>query len=1102
MLSLPRLLCLLLLSLCVTGHASLPEVGELERQLDELNSRDTLTQSQTRDRQALEAALRFANDQQRSQQALAALNQRLGQVSQDRSRINRTLANLTADDPEALEREYDEADIRTLITTLNATLAELEAHQNDLAEVSSELINYQTLPERAQTLLARDLARSEEIRQLLARSQLREGGLSVAERDSLRIELASLTNRMELNRRELWSVDSLHALASQRQQLLNQQISTAELKVALLQDEINRKRRARTEQMIAEALADLPDAFTDKPLVRDALASNRKLADQLLALTESTNTLIRDNVRIDTSLDRSRQTLRNLNDQIDLLQGSLLLSRVIYAQQAALPKVVLVEGLEQRLADLRMQQFRLREQREQLRDPARYAEQLLKAQQASVAEEVLSTLTRIMEIRRDLVGQLDDEIGRQLNLAINVQLNQQQLEAIHRALRNTIREQSFWMPSNQAVNLAWLLSMPVALAQQTAALPLAAVSSELLQALADDIWLITPFMLVSALVFTRRRTIKNTLAELQPSIGRVREDSQKHTPLALLYSALLDAPVPILLLGAAAVFHGAEGTYQHVTALTLMRVAAAWLVFSLCHRLLAPEGIGERHFGWPKENLVLLRRRILAIGVVILALLPVATIGEQWPELLAEDRLGLVTLAAANLALAVLFYRLALAWPFSERGDLLRRLAAYGLASVPLFLMTLALVGYYYTSVKVAGRLLDSFYLLLLWVLLQATAVRGLSVAARRLAFSRALAKRAARLEAKDKDEGGSADGGEAIEEPQLDVEKINQQSLRLLRIGLFAVFGTVLYLVWADLLGTIGYMDNVVLWESVSGTGDNLQVARTSLGNLFSALVIIVIAALLIRNLPGLLEVLILSRMALAPGSSYTITTLVKYVIFSVALVSSLSAMGFAWNKLQWLVAALGVGLGFGLQEIFANFVSGLIILFERPIRIGDTITVGNLSGTVSKIRIRATTIIDFDRKEIIVPNKTFVTDQLVNWTLTDPVTRITLKVGFAYGSDLDKAKAILLQAANENARVMHEPEPLVFFLAFGASTLDHELRVHVRELGDRLRATDELNRRIDALCKEQEVEIAFNQLDVHLYNANGDSACVSREEINRPPA
>ena len=144
----------------------------------------------------------------------------------------------------------------------------------------------------------------------------------------------------------------------------------------------------------------------------------------------------------------------------------------------------------------------------------------------------------------------------------------------------------------------------------------------------------------------------------------------------------------------------------------------------------------------------------------------------------------------------------------------------------------------------------------------------------------------------------------------------------------------------------------------------------------------------------------------------------------------SALGTLGVSWDKLQWLVAALSVGLGFGLQEIFANFISGLIILFERPIRIGDTITLGNLHGTVSRIRIRATTVTDFDRKEIIIPNKTFVTDQLINWSLSDNVTRVVLTYGVVHGSDLATVHRLLRQAADENVRVLADPEPQVFFM------------------------------------------------------------------------
>ncbi|MDY0048122.1 MAG: mechanosensitive ion channel, partial [Thauera propionica] len=140
--------------------------------------------------------------------------------------------------------------------------------------------------------------------------------------------------------------------------------------------------------------------------------------------------------------------------------------------------------------------------------------------------------------------------------------------------------------------------------------------------------------------------------------------------------------------------------------------------------------------------------------------------------------------------------------------------------------------------------------------------------------------------------------------------------------------------------------------------------------------------------------------------------------------------------------------------------------------------------------IQIRATTITDFDRKEIIVPNKTFVTGQLINWSLTDTVTRVTVKVGVAYGADLALTRKLLLQIADENPRVLKEPAPMALFLAFGASTLDHELRIHVRELADRNMAIDEINRRIDALFREHGIEIAFNQIDVHVRSIDGKEA------------
>ena len=404
----------------------------------------------------------------------------------------------------------------------------------------------------------------------------------------------------------------------------------------------------------------------------------------------------------------------------------------------------------------------------------------------------------------------------------------------------------------------------------------------------------------------------------------------------------------------------------------------------------------------------------------------------------------------------------------------------FAFALLPLALFVAVCFGYYYTALKLSDRLINTLYLLMLWLVVEAAFVRGLAVAARRLAYQRALAKRQA---AKEAGEGNDI----VIEEPTLDIEQVNQQSLRLIRLALLAGFIGILYWVWADLISVFSYLDNITLYEYTSGSGANMSMVPISIGDVVGALVIIGISIALARNLPGLLEVLVLSRLDLGQGSAYATTTLLTYVIIGVGFVSTLSTLGVSWDKLQWLVAALSVGLGFGMQEIFANFISGIMILFERPVRIGDTITIGNLSGTVSKIRIRATTITDFDRKDIIVPNKTFITGQLINWSLTDTITRVTLKLGVDYGSDLDLVKSLLLKAAQENPRVLKDPEPHVYFLNFGASTLDHELRMHVRDLGDRNPVIDEVNRFINREFKNHHINISFQQMEVYLKNLQG---------------
>jgi len=178
------------------------------------------------------------------------------------------------------------------------------------------------------------------------------------------------------------------------------------------------------------------------------------------------------------------------------------------------------------------------------------------------------------------------------------------------------------------------------------------------------------------------------------------------------------------------------------------------------------------------------------------------------------------------------------------------------------------------------------------------------------------------------------------------------------------------------------------------------------------------------------------------------------------------------------------------------ANFVSGLIVLAERPIRIGDVVTVGNVSGTVLRIHARATVVMDFAYKEVIIPSKAFITERVVNWMLSNQTTRLLIKVGVAYGSDSDLAQRVILDAVWGNPDVLQDPRPSVFFVAFGESTLDFEIRAYVSSIDKRLRVQHEINSAVARVLRENGIEIPFPQRDLHIRSAPGLAGALGGDE------
>jgi potassium efflux system protein len=414
-----------------------------------------------------------------------------------------------------------------------------------------------------------------------------------------------------------------------------------------------------------------------------------------------------------------------------------------------------------------------------------------------------------------------------------------------------------------------------------------------------------------------------------------------------------------------------------------------------------------------------------------------------------------------------------------------------------LLLALAALIGYLYTAAALTGHLIDTFWLVLAIIVVNLVITRWLALTKRKIAWQMALKEREAR---KASGEEQAEPETPVVERKPLDLDAVDQQSTRLLNAGLFFVGALAAWGIWSEVVPALGVLNEVSLWSQTTMIDGEETIVPVTLADLLLALVIAGVTAVASKNLPGLMEIAVLQRMALQPGSRYAINTLLRYVVVTVGVIVVLNVIGWQWSQIQWLVAALSVGLGFGLQEIVANFVSGLVILFERPVRVGDTVTVGQLTGTVSRVRIRATTITDWDRKEIIVPNKSFITEQVINWTLSDPITRIVIPVGISYGSDAQLAHRVMEETLHAMPLVLDEPPPKVYFVGFGESSLDFKLYVYSRELADRLPLTHAVHQEILGALRKSGIEIPFPQRDLHLRSVDKDIPALKQSGDSDP--
>ena len=590
------------------------------------------------------------------------------------------------------------------------------------------------------------------------------------------------------------------------------------------------------------------------------------------------------------------------------------------------------------------------------------------------------------------------------------------------------------------------------------------------------------------LLFVGQRRMRGRIRELGEQAARGSTDNMTPTLRVLALTILMSLPWSLFL-----VFLGwrlSETPRATELALALASglklTGVVLLPMELIRHVCRGRGLGHAHFGWSEASLKMLRRHLrwfmfCGVPLTFAAAATHALESERW-----RDSLGRMLFIAAMLLLAAFVQRVfrplgAILEAFIAKGGAWPQRLHYLLLPVtvggPVALAVLAGWGYFYTAQQLAARMQATAWLLVGLLIAGSLALRWVLVSRRRLAMQQARQRRAAALAAAQAAEASDTPTLSGASDDALDLSLVNAQTRRFVLTAVVAALVVGLWGIWADVLPALSILD-IPLWSTTNGS----QLVWINVSHLLLAVGSFVMMLIAGRNIPGLLEIAILQRLPLEPATRYAITTLSRYAITVLGVVAVCGTLQITWDKIHWLIAAVSVGLGFGLQEIFANFISGLIILFERPIRVGDIVTVGDVSGVVSRIRIRATLIVDWDRKELIVPNKEFITGRVLNWTLSDQMNRVVINIGVAYGSDPARVRELLLKIATANEFVMKDPAPMDSFEGFGDSALNFVLRCYLPNLENRLAVTHDLHSHIHEAFLAEGIEIPFPQRDLNV--------------------
>ena len=804
------------------------------------------------------------------------------------------------------------------------------------------------------------------------------------------------------------------------------------------------------------------------------------LRDQNLAIIEQNQVLTDQISRASEAVDSSRRALDGIEEnaawthrRLAIASSDAALKEVLQTRLASLPNTrkLRIDNSRraQRVSAVATAGLDTERALRSLPDRQRSLEQAARDDDAWDAPQRRAAQRLVAQQRELLESQLQSHKQLERLLVESNQLDANVLEAINE-YRDVLTANLLWLRSYDYL-------LPERLQQQferLADIDLGAVKLPALHDFTSNPWVVAAGLLLMMTVVARRRAASGLNALISQPL-RPSEESVLLALKALGLTLTLTLPLPLLfgLASNALERIGGDQTALAAIAEGLQKFAGLLLLISLMDRLSARQGVGRRLLKWSSLKIEALRADLVWAKPALLLASALMPFGLALSPIYSGGAIAALGSALAGTTFFAFSLRALRSGQFNN--DRTGRLILQGTALVSGAVLLMHLTGQLFA----AHMYLRSLGMTLTGLLLILPAV---SLVQRRLLIYRSQLQRRTRSDLREQEEDNeSASSDSEVTEKDIEmVASLDDSYERLLGVCRIVLIGLMLWWIWSPALPALDVFSDITLWQTVDSSLPGGQLRPVTLSTLLLSLLIAFVTVLLSRHLPPMANVLMLEWGNATSGSRYATTMLMQYVIIGVGASLALIQLGFEWSKVQWLVAALGVGIGFGLQEIVANFISGIILLFERPIRVGDIVNAGGQDGTVTRINPRATVIETFDGKEVLVPNKDLITGVVTNWSLSSTRLRVVVPVGIAYGSDVASAMRILLEEAQHNERVLEDPAPWVTFEDFGDNALALWLRCYTME--NWLQAATELRVAIYEHFNREGISIAFPQRDVHL--------------------